>query len=79
MAQNLKLEIFKIAIRKRNSRTREFLNFKELFESMEMIKKKLIYSLLLIIEIYSKENLNLMVKAQKVFPLLRKIILHQEV
>lgn len=34
MAQNLKLEIFKIAIKKRNSRSDEFLNFKDLFESI---------------------------------------------
>lgn len=34
MAQNLKLEIFKIAIKKRNSKSKEFLNFKELFESI---------------------------------------------
>ena len=34
MAQNLKLEIFKIAIKKRNSRSKDFLNFKDLFESI---------------------------------------------
>lgn len=34
MAQNLKLEIFKIAIKKRNSRSTEFLNFKDLFKSI---------------------------------------------
>lgn len=40
MAQNLKLEIFKIAIKKRNSRTGEFLNFKEIFESIDEDKEK---------------------------------------
>jgi len=40
MAQNLKLEIFKIAIKKRNSRSDEFLNFKYLFESIGDTKEQ---------------------------------------
>lgn len=40
MAQNLKLEIFKIAIKKRNSKSKEFLEFKELFESIGDDKKE---------------------------------------
>ncbi len=40
MAQNLKLEIFKIAIRKRNSKNSELLNFSDLFDSIGEDKKE---------------------------------------
>lgn len=40
MAQTLKLEIFKVAIKKRNSRSADLLPFKDLFESIGDIKEE---------------------------------------
>lgn len=40
MAQNLKLEIFRIAIKKRFSKSEEFLNFSDLFDSIGEDKEK---------------------------------------